>query len=73
MLGVGYCFDCFGDVWYLVIEFNYYEIICVSLSYDFNIFEFQIVINCRGGLELNVCYFIKKVCFILNFKFCLFI
>lgn len=70
MLGAGYRFDRFGDAWYPALELNYHEIIRASLSYDFNISEFQIATNRRGGLELNVRYLIKKVCPIPNFKFC---
>lgn len=70
MIGAGYRFDQFGDAWYPALELNYHEIIRASLSYDFNISEFQIATNRRGGLELNVRYLIKKVCPLPNFKFC---
>jgi type IX secretion system PorP/SprF family membrane protein len=69
-LGFGYRFDQFGDAWYPALEVNYHEIIRASLSYDFNISDFNIATNRRGGLELNLQYLIKKVCPLPNFKFC---
>lgn len=70
MLGVGYRFDEFGDAWFPALELTYHDMLSASLSYDFNISDFTIATNRRGGLELNVRYLIKKVCPFPSFKFC---
>ncbi len=70
MLGIGYRFDEFGDAFFPALEFDYRTILRASISYDFNISDFNVATNRRGGLELTVRYLIKKVCPLPEFKFC---
>ena len=70
MVGIGYRFDKFGDAFFPALELNYHDKLRASISYDFNISDFQVATNRRGGLELSVRYLIKKVCPLPEFKFC---
>ncbi|MBC6993340.1 PorP/SprF family type IX secretion system membrane protein [Neolewinella lacunae] len=69
MAGLGLRRDAIQDSYWPTFEVSYNDI-KVGLNYDFNVSEFDIATENRGGMELSIRYLIRKVRPIPEFKVC---